>query len=80
MEMSRNDYGYPDMEEVEITPAQKEELRFLKKSWIVPWRITCVITIQKQKKPTQESERTYVCLSQSLDVKGLYYEQETKPL
>ena len=31
MEMSRNDYGYPDMEEVEITPAQKEELRFLKK-------------------------------------------------
>ena len=28
---SRNDYGYPKMEETEITPAQKEELRFLKK-------------------------------------------------
>ena len=28
---SRNDYGYPKTKEVEITPAQKEELRFLKK-------------------------------------------------
>tara|TARA_Y100001973_G_scaffold95462_1_gene148910 strand:+ start:634 stop:852 length:219 start_codon:yes stop_codon:yes gene_type:complete len=28
---SRNNYGYPKLEEVEITPAQKEELRFLKK-------------------------------------------------
>ena len=28
---NRNDYGYPKMEEIEITPAQKEELRFLKK-------------------------------------------------
>jgi hypothetical protein len=28
---SRNDYGYPKLEEIEITPAHKEELRFLKK-------------------------------------------------
>ena len=28
---NRNDYGYPKPKEVEITPAQKEELRFLKK-------------------------------------------------
>ena len=28
---SRNDYGYPKTKEIEITPAQKEELRFLKK-------------------------------------------------